>query len=70
MDPNAFVTDCWVNITKKGGQQVIHTHANAFVSGTYYLHLEDGVGGIAFNNPNIHNLIVLTLDVMLSYVNL
>ena len=53
MDPNAFVTDCWVNITKKGGEQVIHTHANAFVSGTYYVRLDPGVGGIAFNNPNI-----------------
>ena len=47
----ASITDCWVNITKEGGQQVIHTHANAFVSGTYYLHMEDGAGPILFMNP-------------------
>tara|TARA_B100000029_G_scaffold516546_1_gene630743 strand:- start:6655 stop:7353 length:699 start_codon:yes stop_codon:yes gene_type:complete len=47
----AFITDCWVNITKEGGSQVIHTHANAFVSGTYYLHMEEGAGPIIFMNP-------------------
>ncbi len=48
---DSFITDCWVNVTKDGGNQVIHTHANAFVSGTYYLHMEDGAGPIIFMNP-------------------
>tara|TARA_B100000131_G_scaffold252667_1_gene246517 strand:+ start:1195 stop:1866 length:672 start_codon:yes stop_codon:yes gene_type:complete len=48
---NAYITDCWVNITKPGGEQVIHTHANAFVSGTYYLNMEGDCGDIVFMNP-------------------
>ena len=48
---DANVTDCWINVTKPGGEQVIHTHANAFVSGTYYLHMEGDCGDIVFMNP-------------------
>ena len=48
---DAFITDCWVNITKANGSQVNHTHANAFVSGTYYLNMEGDCGDIVFMNP-------------------
>tara|TARA_B100001113_G_scaffold280421_1_gene235174 strand:- start:9575 stop:10243 length:669 start_codon:yes stop_codon:yes gene_type:complete len=51
MTDKTFITDCWVNVTKEGGNQVLHSHANAFVSGTYYLRMEDGSGQIMYINP-------------------
>ena len=47
----SYITDCWVNVTKEGGSQVLHSHANSFVSGTYYLHMEEGAGEIMYINP-------------------
>ena len=52
MTDKAFITDCWVNVTKEGGSQVLHSHANAFVSGTYYLRMTDGAGQIMYINPS------------------
>ena len=49
----AFITDCWVNKTEKDGRQYPHDHVNSFVSGTYYLHMEEGSGKILFTNPNM-----------------
>ena len=48
----AFITDCWVNITRDGGNQVMHNHANSFLSGTYYLQMPEGAGAIQFFNPS------------------
>ena len=48
---DAFITDCWVNVTQPGGTQVVHSHANAIVSGTYYVHMEGAPGDIIFQNP-------------------
>lgn len=52
-NPTPFITDCWVNITKKGGKQVIHSHANAFVSGTYYVRMPEGAAPLVLTNPNL-----------------
>lgn len=51
--PIPYITDCWVNIAKRGGKQVIHSHANAFVSGTYYVRMPEGSAPLIFTNPNI-----------------
>lgn len=51
MTDKTYITDCWVNVTTDGGQQVMHSHANSFVSGTYYLHMEPGAGDLMFINP-------------------
>lgn len=34
-----IITDCWINVCDVGGFQTKHDHANAFVSGTYYLNM-------------------------------
>lgn len=52
-NPTPFITDCWVNVTKKGGKQVIHSHANAFVSGTYYVSMPEGASPLILTNPTL-----------------
>lgn len=34
---NWSIKEMWLNILSKGGHQVIHTHANSFISGVIYL---------------------------------
>lgn len=51
-DPNCFITDCWVNVTKAQGEQCMHTHANSFISGTYYLNTPKGSGNLIFTAPD------------------
>ena len=53
MTKEHFITDCWVNVTRKNGWQFKHGHANAFISGTYYLNFPDGSPGLTLSNSTI-----------------
>ena len=53
MTKEHFITDCWVNVTRKNGWQFKHSHANAFISGTYYLNFPDGSPGLTLSNSTI-----------------
>lgn len=53
MTKEHFITDCWVNVTKKGGWQYKHSHSNCFVSGTYYLNFPKGSTGLSLHAPSI-----------------
>ena len=44
-----IITDCWVNVTRQGGWQYKHSHANCVISGTYYLNFPVGSTGITFH---------------------
>lgn len=44
------ITECWVNVTKKGGWQYKHSHSNSFVSGTFYLNFPPGCTGLTFTH--------------------
>ena len=48
-----FISECWVNVTKQGGWQYKHSHANSFVSGTYYLNFPSTATGITFHSSSI-----------------
>ena len=39
---DVIVTDCWLNVCKQGSYQPSHSHANSFVSGTYFVNFEQG----------------------------
>ena len=39
---DVIVTDCWLNVCKQGSLQPTHSHANSFVSGTYFVNFEPG----------------------------
>jgi len=53
MTKDHLITECWVNITRKGGYQFKHSHGNSFVSGTYYLNFPSGAQGLTVQSPAI-----------------
>ena len=45
-----IITDMWANVLKSNEHHSIHTHSNNFLSGTYYLHSDQGAS-IVFHDP-------------------
>nr|MCU0729617.1 TIGR02466 family protein [Sphingopyxis sp.] len=43
----------WVNILKPGGTHSGHIHPHSAVSGTIYVDVPDGAGGIRFEDPRL-----------------
>ena len=43
----------WVNVMAEGGSHSSHLHANAVISGTYYVSLPEGAGPIVFEDPRL-----------------
>jgi uncharacterized protein (TIGR02466 family) len=41
----------WINVMDTGAQHSPHFHPHCFVSGTYYVTVPAGAGGIAFEDP-------------------
>lgn len=41
----------WVNVMEEGAVHMPHFHPHSIVSGTYYVTVPDGAGGIAFEDP-------------------
>lgn len=50
------ITDCWINVCDVGGYQIKHDHANSFVSGTYYININNNHSHIDFYSLNEINL--------------
>ena len=44
------ITDMWANVLKSAEHHPAHTHSNNFLSGTYYLHSDQGAS-IMFRDP-------------------
>lgn len=44
------ITDSWLNICNKNGMQVPHYHTNSYISGTYYVNIEDGHSPLTFRH--------------------
>ncbi len=45
------ITGCWANIGGPGAAHPMHTHANNFLSGVYYVQTPPGAGTICFQDP-------------------
>ncbi|WP_282606275.1 TIGR02466 family protein [Pelagibius sp. Alg239-R121] len=45
------ITGCWANIAGSGASHAMHTHANNFLSGVYYVQTPPGTGAICFQDP-------------------
>ena len=41
----------WVNILKPGGSHTSHIHPNSAISGTYYVEVPPGAGGLKLEDP-------------------
>ena len=44
------ISDMWANVLKDSEHHPVHTHSNNFLSGTYYLHSDQGAS-IVFHDP-------------------
>ena len=45
------ITGCWVNVLAPGKGHRAHSHPNNFLSGVYYVQVEDGADTINFHDP-------------------
>lgn len=48
---NLYISDSWINLCKKGGNQPEHYHSNCVVSGTLYVQVGNNYAPISFRNP-------------------
>lgn len=44
-------TECWLNVYNEGHGQEVHQHANAVVSGIYYVKAPEGSGDLLIHSP-------------------
>ncbi len=45
------VTGCWANVNAPGATHRMHTHPNNFLSGVYYVHVDEDSSTINFHDP-------------------
>jgi uncharacterized protein (TIGR02466 family) len=45
------ITGCWANVAAPGGWHRMHAHPNNFLSGVYYVQVQEGADTIAFHDP-------------------
>lgn len=47
-----YITDSWINFSRKGDQHSIHTHVNSMLSGVVYLQVNESVPSISFTKDS------------------
>jgi uncharacterized protein (TIGR02466 family) len=50
-DASCRITGCWANVNAPGACHRMHTHPNNFLSGAYYVQVEEGADTINFHDP-------------------
>jgi uncharacterized protein (TIGR02466 family) len=50
------MTDCWVNIMRRGTAHGLHLHPLATISGTYYVRTPRGCSGLKFEDPRLERM--------------
>ena len=50
--PELGVSESWMNVSKKNGQQTGHIHPSSLISGVYYYKTTGEEGDLVFENPN------------------
>ena len=45
------ITGCWANVAAPGGSHRMHSHPNNFLSGVYYVQVQEGADTIGFHDP-------------------
>lgn len=50
-DCGFFIACCWANVQERGDALKYHSHANSFLSGTYYVKATPEAGDIEFLDP-------------------
>jgi len=49
--PQVSMTGCWANVNAPGAAHRMHAHPNNFLSGVYYVQVQDGADTINFHDP-------------------
>jgi uncharacterized protein (TIGR02466 family) len=49
--PEFGITGCWANVAAPGGWHRLHAHPNNFLSGVYYVQVQEGADTINFHDP-------------------
>ena len=50
------MTDCWLNIMRRGGTHSFHLHPQSVVSGTYYVAVPRGSAALKFEDPRLASM--------------
>lgn len=56
LDKKLKINSLWVNILKPGGMHSGHIHPHSVVSGTIYIEVPPGAGGLRFEDPRLANM--------------
>ena len=52
------MTGCWANINAPGAAHKMHAHPNNFLSGAYYVQVQEGADSINFHDPRAQTAII------------
>ena len=52
------ITGLWVNVAAPGGAVRMHAHPNNFLSGVYYVQVQEGADSINFHDPRAQTAVV------------
>lgn len=52
------ITGCWANINAPDAAHRTHTHPNNFLSGVYYVQVQDGADTINFHDPRAQTAVI------------
>ena len=50
------MTDCWVNVMRRGAAHGLHLHPLSTISGTYYVKTPRGCQGLKFEDPRLERM--------------
>lgn len=53
LESGMTMTNSWLNICNEGGFQVPHIHTNSYISGTYYVNIEDKHAPLNFRHQQV-----------------
>ena len=56
--PQVLITGCWANVNAPGAAHTMHAHPNNFLSGVYYVQVQDGADRINFHDPRAQTAII------------
>jgi uncharacterized protein (TIGR02466 family) len=57
-DLKASLTGCWINVNAPAAEHKMHTHPNNFLSGVYYVQVQDGADSINFHDPRAQTAVI------------
>jgi uncharacterized protein (TIGR02466 family) len=57
-DLEVSITGCWANVNAPAAEHKMHAHPNNFLSGVYYVQVQDGADTISFHDPRPQTAVI------------